>query len=236
MSFGGAAFESGPVGPLSGAEESLALATDPTPGPAEERLAAPAPASGPFPEPAPRRMAPAPALEEDDRLQAGLAHPGTLAAPRLRSAAVNALALVALLAIALGFRVVLRGDASLGPSALRPSTLLRALRRAPPTPGAFEVAGVRSGVFPQSSGGTVLFVRGEVVSRALTPVGGVRVEAELVRDGQVLARGRGPGRRGPDARGARPRRRSGRAGRSSAPRCAPARPRWSRRGSGSRSW
>ncbi len=193
MAFRAAAFESGPMGPLSGPEESLALATDPTPGPAEERPAAPAPAPGPFselePAPAPARMGPAPALEEDDRLQAGLPSPGALAGPRLRTAAVNALALVALLAIALGFRVVLRGEASVGPSALRPSTLLRALRRAPPQAGAFEVAGVRSGVFPQSSGGTVLFVRGEVVSRAPAPVAGVRVEAELVRDGQVLARG-----------------------------------------------
>ncbi len=187
--FSGAAFERGPLGSLSGSEEPLALATDPTPGGAEERPEPPPPMPRPAAEAAPRRIAPAPLPEDEDRRQAGLGRPGLAAAQRLRGAAVNALALVALLAIALGFRVVLHGDASLGPSALRPSTLLRALRRAPAQVGAFEVAGVRSGVYAQSAGGTVLFVRGEVLSRAPGPVGAVRVEAELVRGGQVLARG-----------------------------------------------
>jgi hypothetical protein len=55
--------------------------------------------------------------------------------------------------------------------------------------GPFEVVGVRSGLYEQLGGGAVLFVRGEVVSRASSPVEAVRVAAELVRDGQVLARG-----------------------------------------------
>ena len=101
----------------------------------------------------------------------------------------DALALIALLAIALGFRVVLRGEASLGPAALRPSTLLRALGAAPAPAGPFELAGVRTGLYEQTSGGAILFVRGEVVSRAPRPVEAVRVEAELVRGGEVLARG-----------------------------------------------
>jgi predicted Zn finger-like uncharacterized protein len=193
-SFDGAAFEAGLPGGLSASEEPLALATEPTPGPvAAEVEPDPPPMRGPPPEPAAQPVEP-PAVaagpgdaEAEDRRQAGLA--GVSAAHRLRAAAVNALALVALLAIALAFRVVLRGEASIGPSALRPSTLLRALRGEARGAGGFEVAEVRSGVYSQSSGGAVLFVRGEVVSRALRPVGAVRVEAELVRDGQVLARG-----------------------------------------------
>jgi hypothetical protein len=142
-----------------------------------------------------RRVEAAPAAagpedaEEEDRRKAGLVRPVGPAVHWLRGAAVNALALVALLGIALAFRVVLRGEASPGPSALRPSTLLRALRGSPPAGGAFEVAGVRTGVYPQSSGGSLLFVRGEVVSRAPAQLGPVKVEAELVRDGQVVARG-----------------------------------------------
>lgn len=193
---GGAAWETGSAGAFGGPEESLALATEPTPGPAEPDGPAPMPVPAPRAAPVPRRSAPAPGAdepeqaEEEDRRKAGLARgTGTSAAQRLRGAAVNALALVALLAIALAFRVVLRGEASLGPSALRPSTLLRALRGAPREAGGFEVARVRTGVYPQSSGSTVLFVRGEVVSRAPGPLGAVKVEAELVRDGQVLARG-----------------------------------------------
>ncbi len=51
------------------------------------------------------------------------------------------------------------------------------------------MAAVRSGVYEQAGGGAVLFVRGEVVSRAEGPLAAIRVAAELVRDGQVLARG-----------------------------------------------
>lgn len=179
----GAAFEAGLGGPPPGGEESLALATEATPGVAEP--AAPPP---PRAEPAPprRRTGPPPrATEEADAPAA----PATAPRNRLRAATVNALALVALLAVALAFRVVLRGDASLGPSALRPSTLLRALGGRASRGGAFDVSGVRTGVYPQTSGGSVLFVRGEIVSRAAGPVEAVRVEAELLRGDEVLARG-----------------------------------------------
>lgn len=106
----------------------------------------------------------------------------------MRNAALSAFALVAVLVLALAIRVALRGDVPLGPAALRPSTLLRSLGGTPAA-GPFELTEVRSGVYPQSSGGAVLFVRGVVVCRAPAPVAGVQVQAELVRDGQVLSRG-----------------------------------------------
>lgn len=106
---------------------------------------------------------------------------------RIRSAALGALALVALLVLALALRAVVRGDVPFGPAAFRPSTLLRSLADRPAGP--FELTQVRSGVYPQGSGSALLFVRGVVVCRAPAPVAGVTVRAELVRDGQVLARG-----------------------------------------------
>jgi predicted Zn finger-like uncharacterized protein len=188
--FGGAAFEDGPLGmaPLGMApvgEESLSLATERTPAAPEPAppAAAPPPEAPPAPAPHPPRGAP-PAEAEATQLA-----PPPTPAQRLRSAAVGALALIALIVIALAFRVVWRGDVPLGPAVFRPSNLLRALGRAPGPAGAIEVAAVRSGVYEQAGGGTVLFVRGEVLSRAQAPVAAVRVAAELVRDGQVLARG-----------------------------------------------
>ena len=191
LAFGAAAFEAGPLDALAGPEESLALATDPTPGaPQLERAAPPPPTAVSTAQRAPHpREVPAPVAQEDDGREPVPLRPALVAGQRLRAAAVNALALIALLAIALGFRVVLRGEASLGPAALRPSTLLRALGAAPAPAGPFELAGVRTGLYEQTSGGAILFVRGEVVSRAPGPVEAVRVEAELVRGGEVLARG-----------------------------------------------
>jgi Meckel syndrome type 1 protein len=113
------------------------------------------------------------------------------AAGRLRAAAVNAFALLALLGLALAFRVVWRGDATLGEDALRPSTLLRALGKAPASNGAFPTFGVRSGTCEQANGSVLLYVRGEVLSRAAVPVAAIRVLGEVVRDGVVVARGEG---------------------------------------------
>jgi len=190
---GSAAFESGLAGPIASSGESLALATEPTPVPPEPSTGAQAAAPAAEEEPAPRAAPPVPAVPRPPPdLESDAALP-TRAAPRtadrVRAAAVSALALVALLAIALFFRVVLRGEAALGPSALRPSTLLRALGGARTPEAQFEVADARTGLYEQAGGETVLLVRGEVISRALGEVRGVRIEAELVRDGQVLARG-----------------------------------------------
>jgi predicted Zn finger-like uncharacterized protein len=187
--FGGAAFEDGPKAMAPVGEESLSLATERTPAP--EEPAPPAAAPPPPPEPAPRpprAVPPVAAVAEAEAEPVRLAPPLT-PAQRLRSAAVGALALIALIVIALAFRVVWRGDVPLGPAMFRPSNLLRALGRAPEVAGAFEVAAVRSGVYEQAGGGAVLFVRGDVISRAQAPVAAIRVAAELVRDGQVLAQG-----------------------------------------------
>ncbi len=185
----GAAFEGGLLAQVPVGEESLALASERTPLPPEASEHEPAPAEEPSP-PAPRPRA-APGRARDEGAAPTAAPPSQAPGPaaRLRSAAVSALALVVLLAVALAFRVVWRGEATLGPAAFRPSTLLRGLGGTPPPSGTFELSGVRSGLYEQSGGGAVLFVRGEVVSHAAAPVDAVHVEAELLRDGQVLARG-----------------------------------------------
>jgi predicted Zn finger-like uncharacterized protein len=189
----GAAFEAGSVAQVPVGEESLALATGPIWSPPE--ASAPAeeagPAAGP-PPPAP--TARAAGRDAQAKGTGSAAEPATPAAPlpsmgaRLRAAAFDALALVVLLAVALAFRVVWRGEASLGPAAFRPSTLLRGLS-APPAPGPFQVEGVRSSLYEQAGGGAVLLVRGEVVSHAAAPADAVHVVAELVREGEVLAQG-----------------------------------------------
>ena len=163
-------------------EEPLALATEKT---GEKAAAAP---PGEAPQPPPLRPGPVrhPIAEE----RPSPASPPALAQePRLRATAVNALALVGLLAVALAFRMVLSGEAPLGPSALRPSNLLRALWVAPRHTGPFEVTGLTSSVYHQTSGGALLLVKGEVLSRAPGPVEAVRLEAELLRHGEVIARG-----------------------------------------------
>jgi hypothetical protein len=174
--------------PPSVGEEPLALATEPTPGPS----CAPAPPPGPPPSRTPaaaRRSPPTPNPLPAPAAAAARPQPGP--ASRLGPAAVNAFALVALLFVALAFRVVWRGDARLGAGVFRPSMLLGALGPPPEPEGAFPAAHVRSGTYVQASGAALLYVRGEVLSRAPGPVGSVRIEAEVVRDGGVLARGEG---------------------------------------------
>ncbi len=184
MAFGGAAFEVGASSPMLGVEP-LAFGTEPAPAPSEPERPPPTPAPAAAKPTPPRAAWVGP--EVDDLRQAGLARPAS-SAPGLRSVAVNALALVALLAIAAAFRLVLSGEA-LEPAALRPSRLLRALGPAPAQPGPFEVGGVRASVYEQTSGGSVLYVRGEVRSRSHEPLRAIRVQAELVRDGHVVTRG-----------------------------------------------
>ncbi len=106
----------------------------------------------------------------------------------LRSIAANAVALAALLAIALAMLAVWRSEGPFEIAMLRPSALLAALRTdAPPAP--FAAVDLRSGVYERENGPPILFVRGRILSRAAAPVRGVLVAVEVVRDGEVIARG-----------------------------------------------
>jgi predicted Zn finger-like uncharacterized protein len=116
--------------------------------------------------------------------------PIALASFGIRDMLVNAMALAALLVLVLAILVVWRGG--LAPSdALRPSAILAALAPRPPS-GVLSVSGVTSGLYERARGSPLLFVRGTVISRAATPLEGVRVLVEVVRDGAVLARGEVP--------------------------------------------
>jgi predicted Zn finger-like uncharacterized protein len=106
---------------------------------------------------------------------------------RLRAAAVNAAALAALLVAALAFLVVWRSDGPLDASAFRPLAIVGTLRTA--APGPFAAQAIRSGLYEREKGPPLLFVRGEVVSRAPAPVAAVQVDVEIVREGRVIARG-----------------------------------------------
>jgi predicted Zn finger-like uncharacterized protein len=116
--------------------------------------------------------------------------PIALASLGIRDVLVSAMALAALLLLALAILVVWRGG--LAPSdALRPSAILAALAPRPPA-GVLSVSGVTSGLYERARGRPLLFVRGTVSSTAATPLEGVRVLVEVVRDGAVLARGEVP--------------------------------------------
>ena len=182
------AFPPAPRGMGFESEEPLALATERTGAKAVPPAAPPAEAPA-TPPSRPGAVVRRPTSEEAPSSGSAAPPPGLAQEHRLRATAVNALALVGLLAVALAFRMMLRGDAPLGPSALRPSNLLRALWVAPQDAGPFQVSSLSASVYHQTSGGSVLVVKGEVLSHAPGPVGAVRVEAELVRHGEVLARG-----------------------------------------------
>jgi predicted Zn finger-like uncharacterized protein len=107
---------------------------------------------------------------------------------RLRSAAVNAVSLVAVLAAALALLLVWRGDVPLS-VAVHPSQLLAALARSDRPAEPLTTRHVSSGFYPRARGAPLLFVRGEVVSGAPAAVPGVRVAVELVQAGAVVARG-----------------------------------------------
>lgn len=116
--------------------------------------------------------------------------PAAVGAFRFRDVLVSAMALAALLVLALAILVVWRGG--LAPSdALRPAAILAALAPRPP-PGMLSATGVTSGLYERARGAPILFVRGTVTSTATTPLDGVRVIVEVVRDGTVLARGEAP--------------------------------------------
>lgn len=132
---------------------------------------------------------PAPAHHEDPFAAAQAEPPAPIAtAARLRALAVNAISLVALLAVAAGLLVAWRGGVPAA-EALRPSRLLAALFPRDAAVGPFAAGEVTSGFYDRARGGPLLFVRGQVTARGETPATAVRVTVELVRDGQVLARG-----------------------------------------------
>jgi predicted Zn finger-like uncharacterized protein len=201
------AYDFGASGP------ALALATEPDAGSHGAPEASPHPAaaeapSAAAPQPAPvaaavsgTAVAPAPAAPP----AAVRAVPAPLAVPpaaadlatgpmparresRLRAAAVNAVALLALLVVTLAFLVVWRSDGGAERLSLRPGAILAALGRGGPD-RPFTAVEVRSGVYERERGPPVLFVRGKVVSHAAAPVRAVRVRVEVVRSDAVLARG-----------------------------------------------
>ncbi|HEX9308814.1 MAG TPA: zinc-ribbon domain-containing protein [Anaeromyxobacter sp.] len=154
--------------------EPLATAAAPRPPPA----AAPAPAALRAATP---RAAARPRPQTEERI------PGQRGS-RLRAVAVNAVALAVLLLVALALWVVWRSDGPLEAGSLRPSTVLGALERGGGS-GPFTAQEVRSGVYERERGPPLLFVRGTVLSRAPARVASVKVSVEIVRAGEVVARG-----------------------------------------------
>jgi predicted Zn finger-like uncharacterized protein len=109
---------------------------------------------------------------------------------RVRGVLVNAMALAALLLLSVAIVAIWRGG--LAPSdALRPAAIIAALSPRP-LPGAVTASGVTSGRYERARGAPLLFVRGTVVSTAASPLDGVRVVVEVVRDGAVLVQGEVP--------------------------------------------
>ncbi len=168
------------------AERELAGAPPPLPAPVEaepEPVEAPPPPAAPAAAPHAARIpphpppAPEPAARIPDRTS------------RLRSVAVNAVALVALLVVTLAIWAIWRSDGPFDVASLRPSAILASLRGGDPSAGPYPALDVRSGVYERERGAPLVFVRGRIVSRARSAVPAVKVSVELFRDGQVIARG-----------------------------------------------
>jgi predicted Zn finger-like uncharacterized protein len=138
-------------------------------------LAAPVPAAPSIPS---ARPAPVP----DERI------PGRRGS-RVRSAAVSVVSLAVIVFVAVGFLVAWRADGPLEMAAFHPSAVIATLRRDGPTAAPFAARDVRSGVYERARGAPLLFVRGNVLSRAPAAVPAVNVAVEIVRGGRVLARG-----------------------------------------------
>lgn len=171
--FGGA-----PIG------EDLAIAGESPAHPAAAPAFAPDPAApAPAPESPPRAAAAVPAAAP--RPEARI--PGARGS-RVRAVAANAVALAVLLLAALALWVVWRSDGPLEAASLRPSAILGALGRGTGV-SPWLAQDVRSGVFERERAAPLLFVRGNVISRAAAPVHAVKVSVEVVHRGQVVARG-----------------------------------------------
>ena len=172
--------------PAAAEEEPLALATEPVRGLPEMWRTSPAfpPAPEEVVPPEPARSADvgsSPEAKTEAAARARAARRGAL-----RSIAINAVSLAALLGVALAFRVLWSGEGTAA-AAWSPSALLRAVRPGERTAASLETAGVTSGRYPRAAGAPLLFVRGEVISRAPAPLARVRVDVEVVRAGRVLA-------------------------------------------------
>jgi predicted Zn finger-like uncharacterized protein len=148
------------------------------------RAATPAPS---LPRPRARRAAGAEAEAELAARTIAQKLPRLRRASRLRSIALNALALVVLVIVSLALLVLVRSGGKLEPGALRPSSVLRALGGRPL--GTFAAVEVTSGAYDRAKGPPLLFVRGRAVSRSDHPVRALRVSVEVVRRGEVVARG-----------------------------------------------
>jgi predicted Zn finger-like uncharacterized protein len=159
--------------------ESLDVAGPAAPSPRPEPLA-PSPAAAPpaAPSPEPSRSGAAVETTGETLAAAGLRQRSS----RLRAVAINAISLVALLAVASGFLALWRGA--------RPGSW--GLGRQDRTQGAsetFAVSQLRSGIYDRADASPILFVAGKVLSHATAAVPGLRVRVEVVRKGAVLARG-----------------------------------------------
>lgn len=131
---------------------------------------------------APAAPAAAPAARPDEVAAEGLRH----RASRIRSVAINALSLVALLAVVVALLALWRGLRPGSGGLLHPSALFsrpEAERRE------FEAVDLRSGRYERAEGPPLVFVTGKAISRAGAPVPGLAVHVELVGKGGVVARG-----------------------------------------------
>jgi len=144
----------------------------PLPPPAAPTLAAPPVAPGGEPEAAP----PAPRGEESGPVEAD-----TFGGRRLHGVLMNALSLALLLFFTAGILIWWRGE-----------SVLSVVRRAAHAPASPLLAIAKTnGFYETSSGRPLVFVRGEVRSQSASPMGPVRVRAEMVQAGRVVARAEG---------------------------------------------
>jgi predicted Zn finger-like uncharacterized protein len=106
----------------------------------------------------------------------------------LRSLALNAVSLAALLFVVAALVVMWRGGGSVT-AALRSTPLLAGFAGAPAVEAPFAARDVSSGLFDRDGGPPILYVRGTVASRAPRAVSGVRVAVDILRGEAVVARG-----------------------------------------------
>jgi len=105
----------------------------------------------------------------------------TFGGARLRGVFVNALSLALLLVFTAGILIWWRGE----------SVLALARRATHPTTAPLSALASENGYFETSSGRLLVFLRGDVRSQRTVPVGRVRVRAEMVQAGRVVARAEG---------------------------------------------
>jgi predicted Zn finger-like uncharacterized protein len=155
----------------SATDDAFAEATAAPPIPPPQRAA---PLAAPAPPPTP---------EAEPTLGPAAGEP-TLKAPRppsrVRAAIVNALSLAALLAVALGFFALSRGDRAGG--VLHGGT-------GPADAAPFTATGVHTGLYERLDAAPLLFVSGTAVSNGPAAVAALRVRVEVLRGEAVVARG-----------------------------------------------